>query len=449
MATLNKGMLAEEDLRDYVCRMTRIYRLLLGNGFQLLIEEFNQIVVKGLPAEMQPQALYSTLGATSSEEQLLAILRLHAKGYGFDDSKARVQVPQANMGVPGPLPSGKQDTSVHAKSSSSGTGRGRYKDHSNTVCFICNERGHIARDCPERGKKFKAANLQADFQKVMASMAALQMQGPWNVPPQTYSPGSHSGGSWGPVASYGAPVGQYPALGSATPSDTQCPPPFTGPPMWHRGPPGPPGNPVAFTINVIEPVGGGTKSVRWLLDTGASVHLIKDLSLLFNPVPLAQPIPLQVAVKGPKSQVVATGSLCLVNEHGQSQWLHNVHCVPTLVNNLLSVGALTKNGIQPALDEHGDMCRITAPNGWTTKVTHVGNLYMLNSVQPCVGSVTACPGIPEVQHNCDKAQLWHQRLGHPGITNMIRLTNEDLVKGVDVKLSMCNNCEKCQACVCV
>jgi hypothetical protein len=68
---------------------------------QMLDEEFNEHIIKGLPLEMQPDRLYSTVGGLDSTDRIVRALRLQAKGVGSDDSATRV-IPAANMARPLP-----------------------------------------------------------------------------------------------------------------------------------------------------------------------------------------------------------------------------------------------------------------------------------------------------------------------------------------------------------
>ena len=51
-------------------------------------------------------------------------------------------------------------------------------------------------------------------------------------------------------------------------------------------------------------------------------------------------------------------------------------------------------------------------------------------------------------HNCSLSKIWHQRLGHPGISCSLRLDREPLLTGIDTLLSPCQSCQTpCEACL--
>jgi hypothetical protein len=84
---------------------------------------------------------------------------------------------------------------------------------------------------------------------------------------------------------------------------------------------------------------GQGQSEEWLVDSGASVHLTNDMSLLQNMTIYSEPRKLQLATSGAQGAIIAVGSICLLNHEGKAAWLHNVQCVPEASSNLLSVSA--------------------------------------------------------------------------------------------------------------
>jgi hypothetical protein len=87
------------------------------------------------------------------------------------------------------------------------------------------------------------------------------------------------------------------------------------------------------THNVFSSYDTSSCSEDWLIDSGASVHLVNDISLLQNTTVYAEPRALQLATSGAKGGIVAAGSVCLLSSEGRPVWLHNVQCVPEASTN--------------------------------------------------------------------------------------------------------------------
>ncbi len=72
----------------------------------------------------------------------------------------------------------------------------------------------------------------------------------------------------------------------------------------------------------------------WMVDSGATVHLVNDLTLMHNPMMNNKPKSL-IATSNAKGNIVATGSECLLNQSNKVLWLHDVYerCVPTATSS--------------------------------------------------------------------------------------------------------------------
>lgn len=213
---------------------------------------------------------------------------------------------------------------------------------------------------------------------------------------------------------------------------------------------------MCISLNVFTPTSHGAVSSSWLVDSGASVHLVNDLSLLHNPVLHAQPLPLHLATSDAKGGIIASGSVCLVNARQEVLWLHNVQCVPSAHSNLLSVTGAIQDGATFLTDHAGGYTALRGPNGWSEKISRSSGLFFVESVSPVrwpqsggghTGPNAAASHVRK-GHTCQDRLLWHARLGHPGINSMVRLDKEDLVNGIDVSLAPCDECPTmCESCI--
>lgn len=211
------------------------------------------------------------------------------------------------------------------------------------------------------------------------------------------------------------------------------------------------------THNVFSENVAHVQSEEWLIDSGASVHLTNDISLLQNVTIFAEARPLQLATAAAQGSIIGMGSVCLLNSEGRAAWIHNVQCVPDASSNLLSVSAAVRDGLNFVPKENGTYASVHGPDGWHCSVTERHGLFVMRGVYPTLQPVVcqSClrvpvvePEIPKRKHDCKLRQLWHERLGHPGKTASERLSREHLCRGIPVSLIPCTQCDThCDACV--
>jgi hypothetical protein len=196
-------------------------------------------------------------------------------------------------------------------------------------------------------------------------------------------------------------------------------------------------------------------NLAWLLDSGASIHLVNNLQYLHNAVVYQSPRPLHLATSDAVGGIIAKGSVCLLDARGSQLWLHDVQCVPAATTNLISVSAAIKDGCQFRTDSRGAHVQMIGPETWACAVAMSKGLYYLQRVQCRSLSVPRAASLPEsaegpvkLPHNCQQRDLWHRRLGHPGETAMSRITREGLISGLPVSLIPCADCSPaCEACL--
>jgi transposase InsO family protein len=211
-------------------------------------------------------------------------------------------------------------------------------------------------------------------------------------------------------------------------------------------------------LNICEHRDAVGQSEEWLIDSGASVHIVNDYTLLQNPTVYKEPRPLQLATEGVQSAITATGSVCIVNSEGKPLWLHNVQYVANANTNLISVSSGIRDGIKfIPREDTGAYCAMQGPADWECRLHEKHGLYFLRGVYPTRMAVVAqiCT-VPERtqqkssegKHSCRLRKIWHERLGHPGKTASERLSREDLCQGIPVSLIPCSLCEThCDPCV--
>jgi hypothetical protein len=266
--TINKGwyrqlqedrMERDENFEQFVTKKYSLYDNLRGNHHPLEHEDLTNAVIDCLPLEFESSktSLYTqVIGMTKS--QMIKHLRIQAYALKFDDLSPR-PVPRAAPANPKPF----QRTPMAAQD-----------DRRTTVrCWECGDRGHTRRDC----KKW------AD------EVAARRHSGP---AASTSAPGTPSA----------CKSSESSAGGSVAVNAVPCP--------LHKESGGSVDARVA--LNIFEHTGMVERSEEWLIDSGASVHIVNDYTMLQNPTVYSEPRPLQLATEGVQSAITAMGSVCIV-----------------------------------------------------------------------------------------------------------------------------------------
>lgn len=147
-------------------------------------------------------------------------------------------------------------------------------------------------------------------------------------------------------------------------------------------------------------------SAQWLLDSCCSQHIAMGQVGMTGIKPWSQPIYL-----GDNTTVVSTHrGKALLRLSGGDATVDNVLVIPDMARNLLSVGKLTRRGIE--LHFVGDTCRlIHRESGATIGIAHRtdNDLYALQTRDPV-------PAHPVAALACEdeKEMLEHRRFGHAG-----------------------------------
>ena len=150
----------------------------------------------------------------------------------------------------------------------------------------------------------------------------------------------------------------------------------------------------------VPPAGNGTSD--WFLDTGASSHMASAPGNF----PTVQPL------NSSPSVTVGNGASMPVTHLAGSSIptstsplaLHNILVTPSLIKNLISVRALTRdNDVSVEFDPYGFSIKDLHTRQVKLRCDSQGDLYPLQPPAPQAFHATAI-----------SVDLWHQRLGHPG-----------------------------------
>jgi hypothetical protein len=181
-------------------------------------------------------------------------------------------------------------------------------------------------------------------------------------------------------------------------------------------------------------------SSEWIIDSGATLHLINNYSQLVNPTKLETPINIRIA---DKTFLPAThyGSTTIATETNKFI-LQKVYFVNGLDRNLLSVSELLSNS-DVTIAFKAKTCCIKQGNITVLDIPISGKLFIIKNSNS--NSKLALPAIQEITKppKSISSQLWHNRLGHLNPKYLSTLVSNNLSSDLTGKLTKPLHCESC------
>ena len=175
---------------------------------------------------------------------------------------------------------------------------------------------------------------------------------------------------------------------------------------------------------------------EWYIDSGASQHMtgIRSWFSTYENIPLGPKVYLGddtgLAIKG-------KGNISFQFPNNVRKDVHDILHVQGLAKNLLSVSKMTDQGYEVSFK--ADTCLMKRDNT-VIKGVRSGSLYKLLGTS--VEKKTSL--ISEERLTMNKADLWHQRFGHLGISGLRKLQIDDMVTHLDLgkhtELEFCEGC---------
>ena len=207
-------------------------------------------------------------------------------------------------------------------------------------------------------------------------------------------------------------------------------------------------NPINDTTNSFAFMAGNLKmnddiNLTFLLDSGASDHLINQDKIFSSYTELSPPINISVAKNGVFITATKKGKIDVVTNIGIKCVLEDVLYSPEVPHNLLSVSKMQKAGLTIIFDNKG------------IKISRNGKIVM-TGIQ--LNNLVAIDfKIDKTRLKCNDFQvnnvgncnykLWHQRLGHIGKSKFLEMKNKQMVIDFDIIEQVILTDHLCEACI--
>lgn len=184
------------------------------------------------------------------------------------------------------------------------------------------------------------------------------------------------------------------------------------------------------------------REFKWILDSGASEHMVHTADCLRDVKKLETPVPIMVASgKVVHSNYSGTVDMELrVGERRIKSTVNEVLYVPELQYNLFSIRRVGKLGMRITFER--DQVKIVRNDEVVAVGSVAGKLYVLNAMVKR-GHVNEAL----VSSSLSQYELWHRRFGHIGKSGLRKLVRDDMVKGVTLKSEAFVGGEVCEPCM--
>lgn len=182
--------------------------------------------------------------------------------------------------------------------------------------------------------------------------------------------------------------------------------------------------------------------ITFLLDSGASDHIINREDLFSNFIDLPIPVKISVAKHGEFISATKKGTLHVTSNMGVQGTLEDVLFCPEAPYNLLSVSKLQRAGATVIFDHRGtQICK----HGKTImRGKSVNNLVILDFKV----SVNVSYSVTQVNNvTTNNYELWHQRLGHISKNKFLELKNNKMTSDISLIDKVIPNDNLCESCI--
>jgi hypothetical protein len=185
-------------------------------------------------------------------------------------------------------------------------------------------------------------------------------------------------------------------------------------------------------------VGCVSMNFEWILDSAYSYHVCinKDWFSTYDPVQNGGLVRMGDNIP---CEVIGIGSVKIRTYDGMTRTLTDVRHIPTMFNNLISLGTLDNLGYKYFTS--GGVLNVSKGSLIVMKgVMKSTNLYILSG-DTIIGTAAVSSVAAVTSENCSDSKLWHIRLGHMSQLGLAELSKRGLLKGYNNnELEVCEHC---------
>ncbi|KAK8934594.1 hypothetical protein KSP39_PZI014788 [Platanthera zijinensis] len=176
-------------------------------------------------------------------------------------------------------------------------------------------------------------------------------------------------------------------------------------------------------------------SQLWFIDSGCSSHMVNNRDYFLS---LDETCKSEVMIgDGKKLRIEGKGTAAVITTDGAQKLIKEVHFVPSLSQNLLSVGQLMRRGHSVVFNDNTCSIYQAGTNSLIgTAKLNSSNIFSLE-LQPYKSTILACT------QDTKSVQLWHHRLGHLNMSSLHHMHQHQLVEGLPSLSKTELNCDTC------
>lgn len=184
------------------------------------------------------------------------------------------------------------------------------------------------------------------------------------------------------------------------------------------------------------------KNLRFILDSGASAHIVKRDDIFTECVTLEPPMKISVAKDGTFITAYKRGNINVRSESGFSGILEDVLFCPEVPYNLMSVPKIQRSGYDVLFHQNG--VNIIKGSNVALCGKPYQNLFSVNLLIDIPHNMTVY-GVGQSQ--ADKYKIWHERLGHMSKGKFLELKSHKMCEDIDQIATVLPNDNFCEACI--
>lgn len=181
--------------------------------------------------------------------------------------------------------------------------------------------------------------------------------------------------------------------------------------------------------------------VTFLLDSGASDHIINREDLFISHTVLQPPLRISIAKNGAFISATKKGTMYVTSHMGVQGVLEDVLFCAEVPYNLLSVSKMQRAGLTVIFDQQG--AQIRKDNKTIMQGMLKNNLIAVD----LMASVNKCQSVSQVCSSKNMYKLWHQRFGHISKNKFIEIKNNKIVDDTNQIENVMPDDELCEACI--